>query len=183
MHGISSLVDRLRCGGDVFFTSVTMALIYLLAPKSYEMVLVETPLSSAQIRIFYFNASKATCSAEYWKAEQGKTNLELVGKEIARRGGVDFWTCNESAESVLKPLMPKHSLIRERKRKDGGDAEVLNGVDGTWIRQQQDGINNYRECTSCAIIISSKAQEHEAIFEKLNPPRTGPRSRRAVRMA
>ena len=157
---------------EIAACDIEKSLTYLLSPRSIDKVLVPSDVSAARIRILYFDDSPATCSASYWETDQGKANLTLVGGEIARRGGVDFWTCNESAEAVLKPLMPKHSEIRERKRKDGGQAEVLNDVDGTWIRQQQDGINLYRECTSCAILISSKAQEHESIFAKLSPAAT-----------
>ena len=154
---------------EIAACDIEQSLMHLLAPRSYDKVLVRSEVSAARIRILYFDGSSATCSSNYWETDQGKINLTLVGEEIARRGGVDFWTCNESAEPVLKPIMPKHSAIRERRRKDGGAAEVLNEVDGTWIKQQQDGINHYRECTSCAILISSKAQEHEAIFAKLSP--------------
>ncbi len=151
---------------EIAACDIEHSLMHLLSPRPYEMVLIPSPVSFARIRIYYFDASEATCSSEYWKTDQGNANLELVGQEIARRGGVDFWTCNETAESMLKPLMPKTSLVRTRM------GEVLNAVDGTWITQQQDGINRYRGCTSCAIIISSKAQEHESIFEKLNPAAT-----------
>ena len=154
---------------EIAACDIEQSLMHLLSPRNYDKVLVPSDVSAARIRILYFDGSSATCSANYWETDQGKANLTLVGKEIARRGGADYWTCNESAESVLKPLMPKHSATRERKRKDDGEAEVLNEVDGTWIRQQQDGINLYRECTSCAILISSKAQEHESIFAKLSP--------------
>ena len=148
---------------EIAACDIEHSLMHLLSPWPYEMVLIHSPVSFARIRIIYFDASAATCSSEYWKTDQGKANLELVGQEIARRGGVDFWTCNETAELMLKPLMPKTSAIRSSM------GEMLNDVDGTWITQQQDGINRYRGCTSCAIIISSKAQEHESIFEKLNP--------------
>ena len=149
---------------EIAACDIEMSLMHILAPRPYDKELCGGETSSAQVRIYCFDAGAATCSAAYWEDEVGAHNLALVGQEIARRGGEDFWSCNESGESILKPIMPRTSEHREK--------DDLYPADGTWIRQQQDGTNHYRRCLSCAILISSKAQEHEAIFEMINPAAT-----------
>ncbi len=149
---------------EIAACDIEESLMHKLSPRLYDMVQCGGGASLARVRVFYFDAGAATCSAAYWQDQIGARNLALVGKEIARRGGVDFWTCNESGENILKPIMPRTSIYRVE--------DDLYPADGTWIRQQQDGTNYYRKCLSCAILISSKAQEHEAIFELINPAAT-----------
>lgn len=149
---------------EIAASDIELSLMHNLSPRDYEFRPATITTSSASVRIRYFDDGEATCSSEYWTSAEGKGNLALIGKELASRGEVDFWTCNESAEATLKPLMPRTSANREDK--------TMMPNEGTWITQQQDGTNDFRDCLSCAILISSKAQKHEQIFAKLNAKAT-----------
>ena len=117
--------------------------------------------SKARIDIKYFDNGGDTCSAKFWETDAGKRNLMACAKHIAKTG-IDFWSCNDTAIDFMKPLMPKTSALRQ-------DRDQLNPIDGTFIPQRQEGTNFYGECTSCAMFLSSKAQDHEEIFARIDP--------------
>ena len=135
------------------------SLMHIFSTQELVVETIDHPPSRARISIKYFDAGGASCSADYWLTGEGRANLKLAAEFISLNGGADYWTSNNNIEGFLKPLMPTTSPRRKDLREPS---------DGLWVPPMQEGTNDFRACTSCAMFLSGKAQAHERVYERVD---------------
>lgn len=137
---------------EIASSDIQESLSYVVAPFDADLVPVPLDPSNARIRIAYFDQNGGSASSAFWETAEGEANLGRIAEHL-KKVGVELWTCNEKAEKFLQA----------RLGRDGFQSPCC------------EGINNHREKTSVAMMLSMKAQQHEAVlcraFPLLTPQR------------